>query len=78
MWWWLQKISESDDLAIYGYGIGTQTVTGEISINKKDNSIVQLKPADDDNQTYFMMLRRYVMSIIILGGFPDVRSIATG
>ena len=78
MWWWLEKLEETEEYAIYAYGIATQNATGKILINKADNEVTRIEMADDDNERLYGVFARFVRSIIAKAGYPEVRSIATG
>ena len=35
MWWWLEKLEDTDEVAVYGYGVASKTLTGRIRICTK-------------------------------------------
>ena len=79
MWWWLEKIEDTTDAAIYGYGVETQNASGKIVISKTSNEIMRIRLADNDNDTLFKdVFVGLVRSIIPKESYPMVRSIATG
>ena len=78
MWWWLEKIEDSDEVAVYAYGVATQKVTGKVRINKKDNEVTRIKMADEDNESLYPIFAGFVRCIIADANYPTVRSIATG
>ena len=78
MWWWLEKLEDTDEAAIYAYGVSTKNVTGKILINKATNDVTRIKLADRDTERHYLRLAGFVRSIIAKAGYPEVRSIATG
>ena len=78
MWWWLEKLEDTDETAIYAYGVATQNATGRILISKVDNEITRIKMADEDNEPLYAVFAGFVRSIIAKAGYPQIRSIATG
>ena len=78
MWWWLEKIEDTDDAAIYAYGEASKTLTGKIRICKKSNEVTKIKVDDNDNEPLVAAFYRLVRHIIADAGYPEFRSIATG
>ena len=78
MWWWLEKLEDTDDAVIYAYGEASQILTGKIRIDKKSNEVTKIKIDDDDNEPLSAAFYRLVRHIIADAGYPEVRSIATG
>ena len=78
MWWWLEKLEDTDEAATYAYGVATQNTTGKVRINKSSNEVTCLKMADDDNEPLYLRFAGFVRHIIADAGYPEIRSIATG
>jgi len=78
MWWWLEKLEDTNETVVYAYGVATQNTTGKILINKDNNEVTRIMMADNDNEPLYAIFYRFVRSIIAYAGCPKVRSIATG
>ena len=78
MWWWLEKLEDTDETATYAYGAASKNLTGKILICKKSNEVTKIKMTDDDNEPLSAVFYRLVRHIIADAGYPEVRSIATG
>ena len=78
MWWWLEKLEDTDEAATYGYGVASKTITGKILICKKSNEVTKIKMDEDDNEPLPAAFYKLVRHIIADAGYPQIRSIATG
>jgi len=78
MWWWLDKKEETEEAAIYEYGVATQDVSGKILINKQTKEVTRIKRAYGDSDELYLIFAGFVRSIIPEAGYPIKRSIAIG
>ena len=76
MWYYFEKLSETEDTLVYAFGYESRELTGRLEYNKKTKETVVLQ--DSANKTYFVDLRYTVYSLIESYGAPDKRMIAYG
>ena len=78
MWWWVEKEEETEDAAIYKYGVESQEATGKILLDKTTNDIVRIKLADNDYDELYRVFAGLARWVIPKEGYPQVKSIAIG
>jgi hypothetical protein len=78
IYWWLEKIEETETFVFYGYGWRKGNVTGKLSLSKLDNTVTLIQLADGDNEGFFEKLAEHVRHIIAKENYPNCRAVATG
>lgn len=79
MWWWFEKLSESDSHVLYAYSRESRHADGQIEINRNTKAVNLLIPCESDKDSSFCQSRACDKAYrLIAEQYPDKRQIACG
>ena len=79
MWWWFEKLEESDERVLYAYSRESRQADGRIEVNKKTHDIKLLLPCESDRGSSFCQSRACdKVYRLIDKHYPDKCQIACG
>ena len=79
MWWWFEKLEESDERVFYAYSRESRQADGRIEVNKKTQDIKLLLPCESDRGSSFCQSRACdKVYRLIDKHYPDKCQIACG